>query len=757
MKHSFIKNACHSVRSEESYTFGRTPLKIHFTGEILKKILHLREFPKSILNLIAITVKNSIKILIMTVLLATLFPSCKNEPEADKSNPFLTDYNTPFNVPPFERIMAKHYIPAFEKGMNDARQELDKILNNKKEPTFKNTIGAFDDMGKLLRDVTGVFTELCGSNTNDSLRKIEVEITPKLAGFRDEVRLNPELFKRVKSVYDNQGKFNLDVEQKFLLENLFKEFVRNGANLSMTDQDTLRKINQELSLLCVRFNQNVLAETNNYRLFVDEKDLAGLSQSLIASAAETAREAGKEGKWAFTTQRPSIFPFLQYSGNRDLRRELFNAYCARGNNGNEYDNNIILAKIIALRAQRAKLLGYKTHAHIVLEPRMAKKPENVFNLLNSLWEKAIPVAKNEISEMQAIIDREGGKFRLEPSDWWYYAEKLRKQKYDLDDNELRPYFKLENVRDGIFEVSNRLFGLKFIPLSEIPLPHPDTQPFEVVEADGSHLGVLYMDFYVRESKRQGAWCVTYRSHHLEKRRVISPVVTINCNFTPPGDDLPSLLSMEEVSTLFHEFGHALDFLINKSKYNLIYPAWDFVELPSQLLEHWVSEPEVLNLYARHHQTGQYMPSTLIDKIRNSGYFNQGFANVEVLAASLLDMAYHTLEAPVSIDIQSFEKDFFIKIGLLPEIVSRYRSTYFLHIISEYDAGYYSYTWAAVLDNDAFEAFKEKGIFDRGTAESYRSNILEKGGTMDAMQTYINFRGREPVIEPLLKNRGLLPQ
>ena len=670
-------------------------------------------------------------------------------------NPFFSDYKTPFDVPPFEKIKAKHYMPAFEKGMADGRKELGKILKNKQEPTFENTIGPYDKMGKLLRNVSVVFLELSSANTNDSLQKIEVEISPKLAGFRDEIGLNPELFKRVKSVYENQGKFNLNDEQKFLLENLYKGFIRNGANLNQQDKDTLKKINQKLSLLCVQFNQNVLAETNNYRLYVDQADLAGLPQSLVASAAQTAKESGQEDKWAFTTQRPSIFPFLQYSGNRNLRREIFSAYCNRANNGNEFDNNKILAEIIKLRAARAKLLGYKTHSHIVLEPRMAKVPENVFNLLNSLWQKAVPVAENEVKEMQRIIDKEGGKFRLEPSDWWYYAEKLRKQKYNLDDNELRPYFKLENVRDGVFEVANRLFGITFIPLSDIPLPHPEAQPFEVKDTDGSHLGVLYMDFHPRESKRQGAWCTTYQSHHIEDGKVIAPLVSLVGNFTRSDGDMPSLLSMEEVSTLFHEFGHALDFLCNKNSYNLIYQAWDFVELPSQLMEHWATEPEVLNIYAKNYKTGEPIPSTLIEKIKNSGYFNQGFDNVEILAASLLDMTYHTLEAPVNIDIQSFEKDYFKKIGLIPEIVSRYRSTYFTHITGEYDSGYYCYTWAAVLDNDAFEAFKEKGIFDRATATSYRKNILEKNGTMDAMQMYVNFRGREPVIEPLLKNRGLM--
>ncbi len=690
----------------------------------------------------------------MTALFPAILPSCKTE-TADKSNPFFSEFNTPFNVPPFEQIQPKHYIPAFKKGMEVAREELNAMVNNKKKPDFVNTIEAYDKMGSLLTKVFLVFSNQSQSNTNDSLQQIEVEMSPRLASFQDEIRLNPELFNRVKSVYENQESFNLSNEQKFLLENLYKGFVRNGANLNPQDQDTLKVINQKLSVLTVRFNQNVLGETNNYRLYVDRNGLKGLPQSLVATAAEIAKESGQEGKWAFTTQRPSIFPFLQYSPDRNLRHDIFKAYTNRGNNGNEYENNKIFAEIVKLRAQRAKLLGYKSHAHLVLEPRMAKVPENVFNLLNSLWDKALPIAKNEVKEMQKIINSDGGRFKLEPSDWWYYAEKLRKQKYNLDDNELRPYFKLENVRNGVFELANRLFGLTLSPIQNIPYPHPDAQAYEVKEADGSHLGVLYMDFYPRESKRQGAWCTTYRNYHMEEGKAITPVVSLVCNLTLPGKDTPSLLSLEEVSTLYHEFGHAIDFLSNKSVYNTIYQAWDFVELPSQLMEHWATEPEVLNLYAKHYQTGEQIPSALVQKIRNSGYFNQGFDNVEVLAASLLDMAYHTLEAPAIVDVQSFEKEYFTKLGLIPEIVSRYRTTYFTHITGEYDAGYYSYTWAAVLDNDAFEAFKEKGIFDKATAESYRKNILEKNGTMDAMQMYVNFRGREPVIEPLLKNRGLL--
>jgi peptidyl-dipeptidase Dcp len=686
-----------------------------------------------------------------------IFNSCKNQPEVDKNNPFFSEYNTPFNVPPFEKILAKHYMPAFDKGMSEARLEIKAIIKNKQGPTFENTIETLDRSRDLLTRVSQVFFSQTSANTNDSLKNLEVEISPKLAAFNDEITLNPDLFKRIRYIYENQAGANLNQEQKFLLENLYREFVRNGANLNKQDQDTLKKINQELSVLTVKFDQNVLNETNIYKMVVDRNGLAGLPESLVATAAEAGKEAGEEGKWAFTTQRPSIFPFLQNSPDRNLRHKIFNAYINRGNNGNEFDNNKILADIVRLRAKRAKLLGYKTHADYVLEPRMAKKPENVFNLLNSLWEKAIPVAKNEVAEMQRIVDREGGNFKLEPSDWWYYAEKLRKQKYDLNDSELRPYFKLDNVRQGVFTCAAKLFGITFTPISACPLPHPEAEVFEVKDSTGSHIGVLYMDFHPRNSKEQGAWCGTYRNHRVLDGKEITPVVTTVFNFTRPGDEVPALLNMDEVSTLFHEFGHALEALFNRNTYKQTYVAWDFVELPSQLMEHWATEPEVLNIYAKHYETGETIPPALVQKIKNSGYFNQGFDNVEVLAASLLDMAYHTLEAPAVVDIQSFEKDYFNKIGLIPEIISRYRSTYFMHITGGYDSGYYSYKWAAVLDNDAFEAFKEKGIFNKSVASSYRKNILEKDGTMDAMQMFVNFRGREPIIEPLLKNTGLIPR
>ena len=675
------------------------------------------------------------------------------------NNPFFKSFDAPFGVPPFEKIFAKHYVPAFENGIEECRADIKNIANNKQVPNFENTITAFDQAGSLLVTVSSVFYVQAQANTNDSLQQIEMEISPRIVSFQDEVRLNSELFQRIRSVYENQSKSNLTDEQKFLLENVYRGFIRNGANLNKKEQDSLKVLNQKLSVLMVKFNQNVLAETNNYKLFVTKKeDLRGLPDWAVSAAAEESIAAGFTGKWAFTTQKPSMLMFLSYAENRELRRELYTAYCMRGNNGNEFDNNLILADIIKLRAEHAKLLGYKSHSALILEPRMAKNPENVFKLLLSLWDRAIPVAVKEKEGMQNIINKADDKFILEASDWFFYAEKLRKQNYNLDESELRPFFKLENVRDGAFAFANRLFGITFEPIENLPLPHPEAQGFKVKETDGSHLGVLYMDFHPRAGKQQGAWCGTYVSRHFTKGKKTDPIIAMVGNFARATGKIPALLSMDEVLTLFHDFGHALDDLFNKNSFNPLffetYKAWDFVELPSQIMEKWAFEPEVLKSYAKNYKTNEVIPESLIEKIRNSGYFNQGFATVEYLAASLLDMSYHTLEAPAIIEIQKFEKQYLNKIGLIPEIVPRYRSTYFRHMTSGYGSGYYSYIWAAVLDNDAFEAFKENGLFDQVTASSFRKNILENNGTMDAMQMFINFRGREPVVEPLLKSRGL---
>ena len=680
---------------------------------------------------------------------------CKNKSEVDITNPFFSQFDTPFNVPPFEKIMAKHYMPAFEKGMEEGRKGLELILNSSEEPTFQNTIDPLDSLGSLLTRVSSAFFSQTSANTNDSLQKIEVEISPELSAYRDEIFLNTLLFKKVKSIYENRNNFKLDDEQMFLLENLYKDFVRNGALLAAAEQDTLKKLNQEISVLTVNFSQNVLSETNKFRLIIDQaSDLKGLPENVAAGAAEIAKQDSLEGKWIFTVQKPSMLPFLTYDENRELRRKLYDAYLTRGNHNDQLDNKKILASVISLRAKRAKLLGFKSHADLNLDNRMARTPANVWSLLEQLWKPALKVAGQELAEMQRIADRDGAKFRIEPFDWWYFAEKLRKEKYDLDDSELRPYFKLENVRDGAFSVANKLYGITFTPIDTIPLPHPDARAFEVKEADGSHVGVLYMDFFTRASKGQGAWCGSYRDHRWLNDSEVKPVVTMVCNFSNPSGETPSLLSLDDVNTLFHEFGHALQSLFSINRYSTKSAAMDIVELPSQIMEHWATEPQVLKMYTKHYKTGEIIPDALINKIQKSSYFNTGFDNVEVLAASMLDMAYHTLEAPVDINIEKFEKDYIEKIGLIREIEPRYKSTYFLHIVGGYDAGYYCYTWAAVLDNDAYEAFKEKGIFDKATADSFRKNILAPMGITDSRQSFVNFRGREPVIEPLLKNRGL---
>jgi len=702
-------------------------------------------------------IKNLILILVAVGL---LFFACSKTSETPAEvpatdNPFFSEYDTPFKVPPFDIIKPEHFIPAYEKGMEQQKAEIEKLVSNPDTPTFDNTVVALDRSNKLLSDVSRVFGGLSGANTNDDLKAIQKEMAPRLAAHRDEINLNKKLFERIKFVDEQRDELDLTDEQLYLLENLYKRYVRSGANLNDEDQAKLKEINQKMSMLGVQFGQNLLAETNEFKLVIEnEEDLAGLPESSITGAAEAAKEAGLEGKWVFTTHKPSMIPFLQYSEKRDLREKLYSAYTKRGDNDNERDNKKILSDLIKLRVERANLLGYKTYADYVLENRMSGNPQNVYQLLNRLWDASLPVAKRERQEMQAIIDGEGGDFKLASWDWWYYAEKLRKEKYQLDDTELRPYFVLNNVRDGAFWVANQLYGLTFEELEGMPLPHPDAQVFEVKEADGSHCGVLYMDFHPRTSKRGGAWCGTYRSQSRKYGIEIDPVVNLVCNFSKPIGDDPAMITLEEVETLFHEFGHGLDNLLSNVTYGTTFRSSDFSELPSQIMEHWSMEPAVLKHYAKHYQTGEPIPDNLIDKIVKSGLFNIGFITVEYLAASLLDMNYHTLKEPQDLDINQFEKDYFEKIGLIPEIVSRYRSTYFNHIIGGYAAGYYAYIWSEVLDCDAFEAFKETSLFDQKTANAFRKHVLEKNGTADYKSMYVNFRGREAKIEPLLKKRGL---
>jgi peptidyl-dipeptidase Dcp len=679
---------------------------------------------------------------------------------SDSANPFFSEYATPFQVPPFDQIQEEHYLPAYEKGIAMHKQEIQQIINNPEEPNFENTIAALDRSGEQLSKVGYVFNCNKASNTNAQLQKIAKEVAPLVSGHYDDINLDPQLFQRISTVYDDRSNLELTAEQKTLLDKTYKDFVRGGAQLEEAKQARLREINTRISLLSLQFGDNVLAENNAYKLFLEnEQDLSGLPEGVVAGAAEAAKEAGQEGKWLFTTHKPSMIPFLQYADNRDLREKLHKAYCARGDNDNELDNKKILVEMANLRLERAQLLGYETHAHYILEKRMAKKPEDVYNLLEPIWEAALPVAENEVREMQSLIDREGGDFKLEHWDWWYYAEKLRKEKYDLDEEALRPYFELENVRNGLFQVCTNLFGITFDERQDLPKYHPDAQVFEVKEADGSHLGILYMDFHPRASKRGGAWMNSYRKQYRKGDEKITPVITTVFNFSEPTGDQPALLSFEEVSTMFHEMGHALHGLFSDCTYESISGtevAWDFVELPSSIMENWASEPEVIRLYGRHYETGEVIPEELIQKIKRASHFNQGFINVEYLSAAFLDMFWHTLkQSTPDMDVDQFETESLNRIGLIPEIVVRYRSTHFSHIFSGgYSAGYYSYKWSEVLDADAFEAFKETSLFDPATARSFRDHILARGGSEDPMVLYKRFRGREPSIEPLLKRSGL---
>ncbi len=699
-----------------------------------------------------------LNLLISVVIMMTLV-SCnqmEEKKQETRNNPLLETFNTPFGVPPFEEITLTDYVPAFQKGMEEQNAEIAAIVNQSAEPDFYNTLEPMAYSGELLDQVAAIFFGQLSANTNQQMQDLAEEISPLLSEHSDNISLNPDLFKRVKAVYNNPDKESLTDEQAFLLENIYKGFVRGGANLSPEKQTELKDINQQLSMLTLKFDQHVLDENNVFQLVIENKtDLSGLPTSVVQMAALQAEEVGMPGKWIFTLQKPSMIPFLQYADSRELRKQLYSAYLNRGNNNNNLDNKILLSDIMNLRIRKAHLLGYATYADYVLEERMANNPENVLNLLTQVWDAALPVAQSEVKQMQEIVDAEGGDFKLQSYDWWYYAEKLRKQKYDLDDSELRPYFKLENVRDGAFMVINKLYGITFKPLTDIPLPHPDAIAYEVTDNDGSYLGVMYMDFFPRESKQGGAWQGEYRAHQvLPDGEDVKPVITVVYNFTRPSGDLPSLINFDEVETLFHELGHALDGLFAKNVYPETFIPTDFVELPSQILEHWATEPEVLKMYAVHYQTGEPIPDELIEKINNSSYFNQGFTNVEYLAASLLDISYHMLADTGAIDIEAFESNYLSSLGLIEEIQPRYRSTYFTHIIGGYEAGYYSYLWSAVLDNDAYEAFREHGIFDQTTANSFRNNILAKDGTSNHEQLYRDFRGKDPTVDALLKNRGL---
>lgn len=691
---------------------------------------------------------------------ASLFVACgQSENENDMTNPFFEAYQTPFEVPPFDKIENGHFAPALREGIRKQQEEIDAIVNNPEVPSFQNTIEALEYSGDLLSRTNTVFSNLNSANTNDEIQTIAKEMAPELSNHYDNINLNEALFERVKAVWEKKDESELNQEQLKLLEKRYKSFVRNGANLSEADKAKMREINSKLSTLSLQFGQNLLAETNSYKLFIDsENDLAGLPQELRDAAYQEAKAAGEEGKWLFTLQNPSVMPFLQYAENRELRRQIWEAYQSRSNQDNDKDNTSILLEIANLRREKANLLGFKNHADYVLEETMAKNAENVYKLLNQLWTPALSKAKIEASEMQEMIRVEGEDFELAPWDWRFYEEKLRKQKFELDEQEIKPYFPLDKVQDGVFMVVNKLWGLTFEQIQDIPVYHPDVKAFEVQEADGTHVGVLYMDFFPRASKRGGAWMTSYRPQKMVNGKRKAPVISIVCNFSKPVGDAPALLTFDEVTTFFHEFGHALHGLLSNVQYKSLAGTSvprDFVELPSQIMENWATDPGVLKQYAVHYKTGETIPDALIEKLQNSGTFGQGFATTEYLAASLLDLDYHTQDNPILLGADDFEKSSMAKTGLIDEIIPRYRSSYFSHIFSGgYSSGYYSYIWSGVLDTDAFQAFRETDLFDQDKAQAFRKEILERGGTDEPMKMYVNFRGSEPKIDALLKKRGL---
>lgn len=687
---------------------------------------------------------------------AALLSACGQKQSTE--NPFFTDWDTPFGVPPFEKIMPEHYVPAYEEGMAREKAEIEAIVSNPDAPTFENTVLAYDNTGEFLRKVSTTFGCVTGTDMTPELEEIQVNMSPVLTGHRSDISLNPVLFERIKAVYEGRDSLCADDMQRRLTEKIYKGFERSGANLPDDQKAELRKLDEELSKLSIRFGRNLRSENGAFELLItDEADLGGLPVSVIATAAEEAENRGKEG-WVFTLDKPSMIPFLQYAENRELREKLYKGYLERCNNDNAFDNKSVVDSIANLRLQRAQLMGYPNHAAYVLDRQMAKQPEAVYAMLNDIWTPAMIRARQELGEMSAIKVKSGDNSPFASWDWWFYAEKLRQEKYDLNEDELRPYFSLDNTREGIFTLSNKLFGITFREITDIPKYNTANQVFEVTDKDGTHLGIVYFDFHPRAGKRVGAWCTSFRgqSYTPDGERV-APVVSIVCNFSKPTGDTPALLTLDEVETFFHEFGHGLHTLFAKVPYKgLRGVERDFVELPSQIMENWAFEPELMALYAKHYQTGEVIPEALAEKIENSSLFNQGFATVENLAACFLDMDYHTINKSEKIDVPAFERESMTRIGAMPEIEPRYRSTYFQHIFSGgYASGYYSYMWAEVLDADAFEAFVETGdIFNTEVAEKFRDEVLSKGSMADGDQLYRNFRSHEPSKEPFLKRRGL---
>ncbi len=668
-------------------------------------------------------------------------------------------FNTKHDTAPFSGIKTEDFLPAFQEGIVVARKEIDEITSNTEEPTFENTIAPLSFGGDMLERVTSIFFNLHSAETNDEIQKIAMEVSPMLSEFGNDVRLNKALFERVKAVFNKKDSLNLTPEQATLLEKKYKGFSRNGANLSEDKKTRLREIDKELSQLSLRFGENVLVETNAFQLHLtDEKDLSGLPEGAIEAARELAMSLEKEG-WVFTLDFPSYMPFMTYADNRELRKKMALAYGAKGFQKNDFDNQEIVLQLVKLRHERAILLGYKSHADFVLEERMAETPEKVKSFLSDLLEKAKPAAEKEFAELTQFAKDLDGIDQLQKWDGAYYSEKLKQKLFNLDDEKLKPYFELDKVLNGAFTVAGRLFGISFNEVFDIDKYHKDVRTYEVKDENNNLTAVFYADFFPRKGKRNGAWMTSFKSQYIKDGINERPHVSIVCNFTKPTETKPSLLTFNEVTTLFHEFGHALHGMLANTVYSGLSGTsvyWDFVELPSQIMENWCYEPEALALFAHHYQTGEMIPMAYIEKIKESASFQEGMATLRQLSFGLLDMGWHGKDpAPIN-DVKTFEMEQFGSTQLYPDVPENAMSTAFSHIFQGgYSSGYYSYKWAEVLDADAFEYFKEKGIFDKETANKFKDNILSKGGTEHPMLLYKRFRGQEPKPEALLKRAGLL--
>ncbi len=688
--------------------------------------------------------------------------SCNSD--SCNENPFFSDYGTYLEAPAFDKIKNEHYMPAFIEGMKQHKAEIEAICNNTEAPNFENTIWAYDKSGELLGKVGGVFFNMMECMNSDEMQAIAEEVMPLMSAHGDDIAMNPVLFEKIKYVYDHRAEMNLDDQQNRVVEKYYNDFIRKGAGLNEEDQAQLRDINERLSILSLQFGNNLLKENSNFKLIVKhEKDLEGLPQSSIDAAAEQARKEGLEGQWVFTLSKPSLIPFLQFDNNPMLREKMYKEYYNRGDNDNEYDNKAIIKEMLALRQKKAQLLGYDNYANYVLAVNMAKDAPTVDKFLSDIFKPANELAMKELREMRQLVhqdcDLRDEPIEIQGSDWWYYSEIVRKNKYDFDENYIRPYLSLDNVRNGMFMAANKLYGITFEKRNDIPVYYEGVETFEVKDYDGSVLGLLYLDYYPRESKSSGAWCTSFRDGGYDINGVWHPaLIQLVMNFTPASGDTPALLNWDETETMWHEFGHSLHAFFSKGRYTRTCGnvPHDFVELPSQIMENWAGEPEVLRMYAKHYQTGEVMPDSLIEKLENSALFNQGFNTTELIAASILDMKLHELTDVSDLDVDTFEKEQMQAIGLIREILPRYRSTNFAHIFSGgYSAGYYAYTWAEVLDKDAFNYFKESGdLFNPELAKSFRINCLQECGNDDGMVQYKKFRGQEPSIEPYLKARGL---